>query len=128
MNIILTTLKHFSVNTEVGKPRKDVSEILARNCTENEEYNTCVTGCTKYCGNIFDTSCSWKCVEGCECKAGYVRKYRGSNECILESQCSTPKCPPNQIYNPCGPVCPDYCGKPDDIACCLLPYLAINAR
>lgn len=59
------------------------------NCTNfNEEYKSCGTACQLTCANFYNHSliCTGNCVEGCFCKAGFVRE-EANGICIRTEEC-----------------------------------------
>ncbi|KAI5645184.1 trypsin inhibitor like cysteine rich domain-containing protein [Phthorimaea operculella] len=60
------------------------------------------------------------CAVGCRCQDGYKRNDKG--KCVPKDQCPprTPKCPVNEIYDTCKPLCPPQdCSVDETLILCL---------
>jgi len=67
-------------------PTECPSAIDNTTCTEpNTEYTTCGSPCEKTCRKRRPGICLTYCVEGCQCKRGYIRNDNG--DCVLPIEC-----------------------------------------
>ncbi|CAO1396965.1 unnamed protein product [Diamesa tonsa] len=70
----------------------------------NAEYTTCGSACEPICGKADPMFCTLNCVEGCFCKAGFIKDSTGV--CIPVDKCPKPKeCPANEVYDCRHPTC-----------------------
>ncbi|XP_022914056.1 serine protease inhibitor swm-1-like [Onthophagus taurus] len=56
-------------------------------CGRDKTYYQCGTACPRYCGGPTDEICTKNCVQECQCKPGYIRRSKESNDCIPYSEC-----------------------------------------
>jgi hypothetical protein len=61
-------------------------------CPENEKFKKCATTCPENCSGI-KRVCRRICLEGCECKKGFVRKSHldDKSPCIPTEKCPISK-------------------------------------
>ncbi|GBP30402.1 Chymotrypsin-elastase inhibitor ixodidin [Eumeta japonica] len=67
------------------------SFIVKDECGPNEEYQLCGSACPFNCSDPEGpVACSEECVEGCFCKAGFLKNENGT--CVDEKQCTGGEC------------------------------------
>ncbi|XP_053611059.1 serine protease inhibitor swm-1-like [Plodia interpunctella] len=93
--------------------------ITKDECPPNEEYLLCGSACPFNCTDPKGpVTCSDDCVEGCFCKAGFLRNENGT--CVNADQCigdKNPVCGTNEEFLSCGTACPGTCSNPDPLVC-----------
>ncbi|XP_035220009.1 zonadhesin-like [Stegodyphus dumicola] len=85
-------------------------------CKANEDYRQCGSTCPPTCDTYRNPiACIEKCVQGCFCKAGFVRDPHGN--CVLPSNCPI-VCNENEEYHECGSACPRTCNNTLELTKC----------
>ncbi|XP_077292844.1 zonadhesin-like [Arctopsyche grandis] len=96
-----------------------VPPVQCDTCKPNEIFDLCRnTMCQNTCAEP-DLQIRCKplgCIAGCVCRPGYLRNE--NRDCVRPEQCK-PKCnDPNEVFTPCGDVCPITCANKDQIRIC----------
>uniref|UniRef100_A0A914XIY7 C-type lectin domain-containing protein n=1 Tax=Plectus sambesii TaxID=2011161 RepID=A0A914XIY7_9BILA len=77
-------------------------------CSENQKYSDCVSGCRPTCTNMTaPLTCGKPCVEGCTCSDGMLLDGTGLN-CVPQTECANvpdPCCPSGWSIAPNGTKC-----------------------
>ncbi|PZC81056.1 hypothetical protein B5X24_HaOG213396 [Helicoverpa armigera] len=92
--------------------------IAKEECPQNEEFLLCGSACPFNCSSPEGpVICSEDCIEGCFCKAGYLRNDNGT--CVTTDQCvgKSEVCGPNEEFLSCGTACPLTCKQPEPLIC-----------
>ncbi|XP_063895109.1 inducible metalloproteinase inhibitor protein [Helicoverpa armigera] len=88
--------------------------IAKEECPQNEEFLLCGSACPFNCSNPEGpVICSEDCIEGCFCKAGYLRNDNGT--CVTTDQCVEPCLNDNETYDLCNGQCEPSCDDPEPI-------------
>ncbi|XP_038222664.1 serine protease inhibitor swm-1-like [Zerene cesonia] len=89
--------------------------VVKDECPKNEEYLLCGSACPFNCTDPKGpVSCFDDCVEGCFCKAGYLR--HGNGTCVNADECINEQCfNQNEVYDICTAACEPTCDDPEPI-------------
>ncbi|KAH6923332.1 hypothetical protein HPB50_000417 [Hyalomma asiaticum] len=92
----------------------------ARRCgqcdsSKHERFNSCTNDCEPVCGKQVIQQCDKPCVPGCECKKGYIRKYK-KGPCVPIQTCP-PKCPAYMTFEMERERCPRICNMAREDGC-----------